>query len=178
MFLTRILSLMLAGLLASACGAPQLFPKNVMDGVDANFDFVTWRNAPNSSVDKKVQLGGRIVEWESAEHETLLIARQLPIVEHPAYGPKETGKRAGEFVIVFSGKLPPHALAPGHRLIVVGAVQKARVVTVEDSKRTLPAVLARCLHIWKTGGRDIADFSSVGAGYEPLEEDTYCVPGR
>jgi starvation-inducible outer membrane lipoprotein len=178
MLSTRILSLTFAGLLASACGAPQLFPKDVMDGVDANFDFIAWKNAPNANLDRKVQLGGQLVESESTEHETLLIVRQLPIVEHPAYGPKETGKRTGEFVIVFSGTLPSNTLAHGHRLIVVGAVQKARVVTVEDSKRTLPAVLARCLHIWKTGGRDIADFTSVGAGYEPLEEDTYCVPDR
>lgn len=178
MFANRDLSIILACLLLSACGAPQLFPKNVTDGVDANFDFIVWRNAPNAKMDRKVQLGGKVVEAESLENETIIVAIQLPIVEHPAYGPKETGKRTGEFAIAYAGTLPPNTLAHGHRLIAVGVTQKARVVTIEDSKRTLPTIQAQCLHIWKTGGRDIADFQASGAGYEMLEEDTYCVSGQ
>ncbi len=170
-------SFILACLLLSACGAPQLFPKNVTNGVDANFDFIVWRNAPNAKVDQKIQIGGKILGTESQGNETIIVAIQLPIVEHPAYGPKDTGKRTGEFAIAFAGKLPQNALAAGHRIIAVGTTQKARVVTVEDSKRTLPTMQAHCVHIWKTGGRDIADFSSVGAGYETLEEETYCVSG-
>jgi len=177
MLANRSVSLTLAYLLLSACGAPQLFPSNVTDGADANVDFIAWRNAPNAKVDRKVQIGGKVLEAGLQGHETIIIAIQLPIVEHPAYGPKDTGKRTGEFAIVFAGTLPPNTLASGHRIIAVGITQKARVVTVEDFKRTLPTMQAHCVHIWKTGGRDIADFSSVGAGYETLEEDTYCAPG-
>jgi len=177
MFANRGAAIILACLLLGACGAPQLFPKSVTDGVDANFNFIAWRNTPNAKVDRKVQIGGKVLEAGSQGNETIIIAIQLPIVEHPAYGPKDTGKRTGEFAIVFAGTLPPHALASGHRIIAVGTTQKAKVITVEDSKRTLPTMQAHCVHIWKTGGRDIADFSSVGAGYETLEEDTYCAPG-
>jgi len=177
MFVKRGLPMILACLVLSACGAPQLFPKNVTDGVDANFDFIAWRNTPNANVGHKVQIGGKVLGAESQENETIIVAVQLPIVEHPAYGPKDTGKRTGEFAITFAGKLPPTALASGHRIIAVGATQKSRVVTVEDSKRSLPTMEAHCVHIWKTGGRDIADFSSSGAGYETLEEDTYCAAG-
>lgn len=177
MFANRGVSIILACLLLSACGAPQLFPKNVTDGVDTNFDFIMWRNAPNATLGRKIQLGGKVLEAEAQGNETIIVAIQLPIVEHPAYGPKDTGKRTGEFAITFAGKLPPNTLSSGHRIIAVGTIQKTRVVTVEDSKRTLPTMQAHCLHIWKTGGRDIADFSSVGAGYETLEEDTYCASG-
>ena len=177
MFSNRGLSIIFVCLLLGACGPPQLFSKNVTDGVDTNFDFIVWRNAPNAKVDQKVQIGGKILAAESQGNETIIVAIQLPIVEHPAYGPKDTGKRTGEFAIAFAGKLPPNILASGHRIITVGTTQKARVVTVEDSRRTLPTMQAHCVHIWKTGGRDIADFSSVGAGYEALEEDTYCAPG-
>lgn len=177
MFANRGLPIILACLLLSACGAPQLFPKSVMDGVDMNFDFIMWRNAPNAKVDRKIQIGGKVLGADLQGNETIIVATQLPIVEHPAYGPKDTGKRTGEFAITFAGKLPPNNLASGHRIIAVGTTQKARVVTLEDSKRTLPTLQAHCVHIWKTGGRDIADFSSVGAGYETLEEETYCVSG-
>jgi starvation-inducible outer membrane lipoprotein len=177
MFADRGLSIIFACLLLGACGAPQLFPKSVTDGADTNFDFIVWRNAPNAKVDRKIQIGGKVLGAESQGNETIIVAVQLPIVEHPAYGPKDTGKRTGEFAIAFAGKLPLNTLAGGHRIIAVGTTQKARVVTVDDSKRTLPTLQAHCLHIWKTGGRDIADFSSVGAGYETLEEDTYCASG-
>jgi len=177
MFANRVLPIIFACLLLSACGPPQLFPKSVTDGVDTNFDFIVWRNAPNAKVDWKVQIGGKVLEAEPQGNQTIIIAAQLPIVEHPAYGPKEIGKRTGEFAIAYAGKLPPNTLSAGHRIIAVGTTQKAMVVTVEDSKHTLPTIQAYCVHIWKTGGRDIADFSSVGAGYETLEEDTYCVSG-
>ena len=160
-----------------ACTPIQLFPKDVMEGVETNFDFTAWKIAPNARLNRKVQLGGRIVQAESVEGQTTIIAMQLPIVEHPAYGPRETGKRTGEFAILFTGKSGPNALAVGNRLIVVGTTRKAQVVAVDDVKRSLPTVVARCLHIWKTGGREISEFPSVGAGYEPLEEDTYCVSG-
>jgi starvation-inducible outer membrane lipoprotein len=177
MFVNKGSLFILACLLFSACGAPQLFPKGMTDGVDTNFDFVLWRNTPNAKVDQKIQIGGKVLGAEPQGNETIIVAIHLPIVEHPAYGPKDTGKRTGEFAIVFSGKLPPHAMAAGHRIIAVGTTRKARVVPFEDSKRTLPTMQAHCVHIWKTGGRDIADFSSVGAGYETLEEDTYCASG-
>jgi starvation-inducible outer membrane lipoprotein len=177
MFANRGLPIILTCLLLSACGPPQLFPKSVTNGVDANFDFIVWRNTPNSTVDRKVQIGGKVLEAGPQGSQTIIIAAQLPIVEHPAYGPKEIGKRTGEFAIAYAGKLPPNTLSAGHRIIAVGTTQKAMVVTVEDSKRTLPTIQAFCVHIWKTGGRDIADFSSVGAGYETLEEETHCVSG-
>jgi starvation-inducible outer membrane lipoprotein len=107
-----------------------------------------------------------------------IVVTQLPIVEHPAYGPKNTGKRSGEFAITFQGKIEPPFLQRGNRLIVVGTTKTAKVVSVDDLVRSLPAVSAKCLHIWNTGGRDIADFPSYGAGYETLEEDTFCAPAQ
>ena len=179
MRVSRHMALMLICLLLSACGVPQLFPKNVMVGVDKNFDFIDWKNAPNAKVDRKVQIGGRVIETNSTEGETLIVAQQLPIAQHPAYGPKDTGKRTGEFAIAYAGKLPASALAKGYKLIVVGTTQKTRVVDLEDGKRSLPAILAACIHVWKTGMHDdIADFSSVGAGYETLEENTHCISSQ
>jgi len=76
------------------------------------------------------------------------------------------------------GQIEPPMLQRGNRLIVVGTTKAAKVVTVDDMPRSLPSVSAKCLHIWNTGGRDIADFPSYGAGYETLEEDTFCATAQ
>lgn len=166
---------LLCALSFSACTPYQVFPPTVIEGVDANFDFTSWRMAPNAKTGRKIQLGGRIIQAEAKDGGIIIVVAQLPIVEHPAYGPKDTGKRSGEFVIFYQGKIDQNSLQPGNRMIVVGTTQNTKVVTVDDIQRSLPSVVARCLHIWNTGGRDIADFPSYGAGYEPLEENTFCM---
>lgn len=162
----------------AACSSHQLFSPEVMNGVDPNFDFSQWRMVPNQALERKIQLGGSILHSERKDGNVTLVVTQLPIVEHPAYGPKDTGKRSGEFAVTFLGQIEPPFLQRGNRLIVVGTTKAAKVVTVDDMLRSLPSVSAKCLHIWNTGGRDIADFPSYGAGYETLEEDTFCATAQ
>lgn len=165
---------LLCSLFISACALTPVFPPEAMEGVDKNFDFTAWRMVPNGKTGRKIQLGGRIIQGEAKEGGVVLVVDQLPIVEHPAYGPKDTGKRSGEFVVLYQGKVDSNSLQPGNRVIVVGATQNAKVVAVDDVQRSLPSIVARCIHIWNTGGREIADFPSYGGGYAPLEENTFC----
>lgn len=169
-------SAMVACLGLIACSVPALFPADVMEGADKNFDFNAWRATPTASMGRKVQLGGRILDGQTTDEGVLIVGKQLPIVEHPAYGPTDSLRRPGsfEFVIVYQGKIDAAALSPGNRFIVVGTTQGAKGVTVDGATRNAPFMTARCVHIWRTRGRDIADFQSSGAGYEPLEEATYC----
>jgi starvation-inducible outer membrane lipoprotein len=177
--MTRVSATVLAVWLGiAACSSYQLFPAEVMDGVDPNFDFSQWRMVPNQALERKIQLGGSILHSERKDGNLTLVVTQLPIVEHPAYGPKDMGKRNGEFAVTFMGQIEPPMLQRGNRLIVVGTTKAAKVVTVDDMLRSLPSVSAKCLHIWNTGGRDIADFPSYGAGYETLEEDTFCATAQ
>lgn len=168
-------------LLLEACNAPALFQPSILKDVDVSFDFNAWRAAPNASPGRKVQLGGRIIQAEPSNGGVLIVGVQLPIVEHPAYGPSsETKKRIGvyEFAFLYPGKIESTALSVGNRFIVVGTTQQAKVVSVEGASKTEPYLLARCVHIWKTEGREISDFPEVGAGYYPLEENTYCTPEK
>ena len=158
----------------SACSHSQIFPQEVMEGVDPNFDFSRWRMLPNQAAGKTIQLGGRIIQSESREGSTTIAVAQLPIVEHPAYGPKDTGKRSDEFAVSYQGKIDSAFLQRGNRIIVVGTTRPAMLVSIDDVPHSLPTVSAKCVHIWMTGGRDIADFPSFGAGYETLEEQTLC----
>lgn len=177
--MTRVSATVLAVFLGiAACSTYQPFPHEVMDGVDPNFDFSQWRMVPNQALERKIQLGGSILHSERKDGNVTIVVTQLPIVEHPAYGPKDTGKRSGEFAVTFMGKIEPSMLQRGNRLIVVGTTKAAKVVTVDDMPRSFPTVSAKCLHIWNTGGRDIADFPSYGAGYETLEEDTFCATAQ
>lgn len=164
----------LCSLLLVTCAPTQVFPPEVMKGVDKNFDFSAWRMLPNGKAGHTIQLGGRIIQAEVKEGAVVIVVAQLPIVEHPAYGPQDNGKRSGEFVVLHQGKLDANSLQPGNRLVVVGITQQAKVITVDDSQRSLPSIVSRCLHIWNTGGREIADFPSFGGGYQPLEENTFC----
>ena len=157
-----------------ACSPIQLFPSEVMDGVDPNFDFSRWRTLPNQALERKIQLGGSILQSEQKGGTVTIVLMQLPIVEHPAYGPKDMGKRSGEFAVTFAGHIYTPFFQRGNRLIVVGTTKAAKVVSVDDIPRSLPLVSAKCLHIWNTGGRDIADFPSYGGGYDTLEEETFC----
>ncbi len=163
---------------AAACSPVQPFPSEVMEGVDPNFDFSQWRMIPNQALERKIQLGGSILQAERKDGNVTIVVTQLPIVEHPAYGPKDTGKRSGEFAVTFQGSIEPPFLQRGNRIIVVGTTKAAKVVSVDDILRSLPSVSAKCLHLWNTGGRDIADFPSFGAGYETLEEQTFCATAQ
>ena len=159
----------------TSCAPLQLFPTEVADGVDKNFDFAAWRNMPNAKTGQKVQLGGRIVQTGSWDGAVAIIATQLPIVERPAYGPSDNQRRSGEFAIFYAGALDRKWLTPGNRLIVIGTTEQAKTVVVDDVKRSLPSLTAHCVRIWQTVGKEIADFPyNAGGGYEPLVQDTFC----
>jgi starvation-inducible outer membrane lipoprotein len=158
----------------TGCAPPQLFSSPVMAGIDHSFDFVRWRRLPNETPPAKIQVGGRIVQADTQQGKTTIVVAQLPIVRYPAYGPKE-GKSQGQFAIVFKRPIePPGFLHRGNRLIVVGTTSGTINAVIDDIVRTVPALEALCIHIWKTGNDDIADFASSGGGFGTLEEETFC----
>lgn len=159
----------------SACGSEKVFPPEAMDGVDLNFDFARWRMLPNQAIAKKIRLGGRIVQAERKGDTVTIVVAQLPIVEHPAYGPKDIGRSRGEFALTYRGQIESAFLQPGNRVMVVGKTHAPTLVSVDDLPKSLPTVVADCVHFWNTGGRDISDFPSMGGGYEPLEQRTACI---
>jgi starvation-inducible outer membrane lipoprotein len=167
-----LLKALLLSLMCSGCSY-QVFPSDVLNGVDHNFDFARWRMAPNQIQPTKAQLGGRIVETQTIGGTITIITAELPIVQYPAYGPKQA-KSKGEFAISYQGEVEKPFLHPGNRLMVVGKTHGTKMVLVDDVVRSLPNIEADCIHVWKTGGTDIADYASSGAGYGVLEEETFC----
>jgi len=167
----------------SGCAPDIQFPPNVMENVSPTFHFEAWRDAsPSNEAGKtdavRVLLGGRIVQATKSDKGIVIVAEQLPIVNHPAYGPTGDVKRTGdyEFAFLYPGELEPQALKNGNRFIIVGTTTSRRPVVVNGMPKTEPFLIADCIHVWQTGRTEIAEFKqNVGGGYSPLPEKTYCV---
>ncbi len=181
--LSRIMTLTLCAML-SGCTANTHFPPEVMEKVSPTFHFEAWRDAgPSNESGKsdagiKVQLGGRIVQATKNGKGIVIVAAQLPIASHPIYGPVEDTKRTGdyEFAFLYPGELETLDLMRGNRFIVVGTTTGRRPVLVNGIPKTEPFLIADCIHVWQTGGAEIAEFKeNVGAGFSPLPEKTFCV---
>ena len=171
-----IVSLLVISLsMASACASTgKVFPSKVMEGVDRNFDFSRWRMMTDGAESKKVQLGGRIVQSQVSGDTITIVVGQLPIVDYPAYGPKDNRKNNGDFAIIYQGQIEKSDLQRGNRVMVVGMTHPPKVITVDDFSRSFPMVEAQCLHFWNTQGRDIEDFPFYEAGYVTLRQETVC----
>jgi len=168
----------------SGCAANMLFPPEVMEKVSPTFHFEAWRDAgPSNEAGKsdagiKIMLGGRIVQTTKNGKGIVIVAEQLPIVNHPVYGPTEDVKRTGdhEFAFLYEGTLEALDLMKGNRFIIVGTTTGRRPVLLNGIPKTEPFIIADCIHIWQTGGAEIAEFKEdVGGGYSSLPEKTYCV---
>jgi starvation-inducible outer membrane lipoprotein len=160
--------------LTGACMPYQVFPPNALDGVDPNFDFSHWHTLPNQPERHKIQLGGRIVQSNTKDDAVTIVAIQLPIVEHPIYGPRDMGKPSGRFTILYQGRIDPLYLHVGNHIIAVGYTRPPTKVEIDNIPRSFPTMTAQCIHFWNTGGIAIEDFRSSGAGYATLMEETYC----
>ena len=168
----------------SGCAATTTFPPKVMEKVSPTFHFEAWRDASpsnesgQSDAGLKVELGGRIVQATRNGKGIVIVAEQLPIVNHPVYGPTEDVNRTGdyEFAFLYPGELEPRDLRNGNRFVMVGTTTSRRPVVVNGVPKTEPYLIADCIHVWQTGRTEIAEFKeNVGGGYSPLPEKTYCI---
>jgi starvation-inducible outer membrane lipoprotein len=171
----------------SGCADKRPFPPEVTEKVSPTFHFEAWRDASpsnpsgQSASGLRVELGGRIVQASKNGKGIVIVAEQLPIVTHPVYGPTEDVKRTGdfEFAFLYPGEIDSQDLRNGNRFIIVGTTTDRRPVLVNGAPKTEPFLIADCIHVWQTGRAEISEFKeSVGGGYSPLPEKTYCAPKK
>ncbi|MBU6481518.1 MAG: Slp family lipoprotein [Nitrospirae bacterium] len=158
------------------CSTPSLFPPEATRDA-APLEFGVLEAKPDVFKGRAVQLAGRIVGVEQSADGILIRAQELPLERHPAYGPAETARGTSEFAIMYPGTVDANALWFGNKLVVVAVAQGSHSVAVDGLTRTEPYVVARCMHIWKTGeygSYGIEDFPNLTDGYYPLEHQTYC----
>ena len=164
------------GIVSVGCSTPSLFPPEATRDA-APLEFGVLEAKPDVFKGRVVQLAGRIVGVQHSADGILIRAQELPIQQQPAYGPAETNKGTPVFAIMYPGKVDENALWYGNKLLVVAVAQGSHPVVADGVTRTAPFVVARCMHIWKTGeygSYGIADFPHLTDGYYPLEHQTYC----
>lgn len=120
------------------------------------------------------QAGGRIIAIEQTSDGILITAEQLPLTRSSTRV-VETAKSDGWFVFLYRGQIDRAGLQQGNEFIMVGLVEGTQRVTIKGVERAAPYLIARCLHVWKTGSYATTDFPNLPDGYYPLEQQTYCL---
>jgi starvation-inducible outer membrane lipoprotein len=163
----------------AGCSSGSLFPPETTNDA-ATPEFGVLQAKTDVFSGRVVQLAGRIVRVEESASGVTILAQELPVVNHPTFGPKEPteiNKPASSFFISYQGKVDPKALWFGNKFIVVGVAEGQRTFAMDGIPRTKPYLVARCMHVWNTGGYGsygIDDFPYTQDGYYPLEHQTYC----
>ena len=164
------------GIVSVGCSTPSFFPPEATRDVTA-LEFGVLEAKPDVFKGRVVQLAGRIVGVEQSADGILIRAQELPIQQQPAYGPAQTTKGTPVFAIMYPGKVDEKALWFGNKLLVVAVAQGSHSMEVDGIPRTTPYVVARCMHVWKTGeygSYGIEEFPHLPDTYYPLEHETYC----
>lgn len=166
------------GSMLSACAPAPIFPSDVRDKVDKTVTFESLAANPDHFKDRTVELGGQIVGSIAEQDEVYMLVRALPIRTTPVYGPVDTGRLRGMFIIRYAGKIAAQDVQDGNMVVVIGAVMGAVATSLTGSPVRRLTVSAECFHIWRTQGNPIDDFPWIlNARYWPLIQQTYCVNG-
>ena len=166
-----ILSTSLLLVIFSGCSSAPIFEGNGSQTLKSESEFGVLTAQPDVYQGRAVKLAGRIVGVESTTQGTIISAEWLPYPPVEYEGPNDTGRVRGEkFTIFYPGKLDAEGRLHGNKFLVVGKVggPKAR------SSRGAPYVMAKCLHVWKTGDAAIEIQPDVEYPGYPVMEETYC----
>jgi outer membrane lipoprotein Slp family protein len=158
-----------------ACSQP-LFPAKALTGLNPDTQMSIF--SPEADVYFKgdvAQVGGRFISASRAAEGIVITAQELPAQDF-ASPPTDSSRPIGVFVFLYQGAIDDPGLQTGNKFVMVGDVKGTQVVQMDHIRRAVPYLIARCVHVWKTGTYAISDFPNLPAGYSALEQDTYCLP--
>jgi hypothetical protein len=158
-----------------ACTEP-LFPPAAVKDLDPALQMGIFN--PEADIYFKghlAQAGGRIMGMEQTSDGILITAEELPLAQ-ASTRVVETAKSSGWFVFLYEGQIDSPGLQQGNKFIMVGLVEGTQLVNIKGTQRPAPYLVARCVHVWKTGRYAVNDFPNLPDGYYPLEQQTYCLP--
>ncbi|MGC4097333.1 MAG: alkaline phosphatase D family protein [Nitrospira sp.] len=157
-----------------ACAQP-LFPPDVTKTLDPALQMNIFNpEAETSLKNHLVQVGGRILAAEETAEGSLITVEELPLAQS-ATTVVESAPSTGQFVLAYKQRIDAAALQRGNKLIVVGLLTGTQDVSIAGARRSVPYLIARCMHVWKTGRYAISDFPHLPGGYDALRHDTYCL---
>jgi starvation-inducible outer membrane lipoprotein len=172
----RALACLVVGSLLLACTPAPIFPTEILNKVDRTVTFENLAANPDHYKDLTVELGGQILGSIAEQDEVHMLVRALPIRTEPVYGPVDTGRLNGMFVIRYVGEIAPQDVQDGNMVVVIGTVMGTVATNLTGAPVRRLTVTAECFHIWRTQGSPIDDFPwTVSARWWPLIQQTYCV---
>lgn len=146
--------------------------------MDRTITFENLATNPDYYKDRIVEFGGQILGSIAERDEVQMLVRALPIRTTPVYGPVDTARSRGMFVIRFRGKIGAQDVQDGNMIVVIGTVNGAVATSLTGTPVLRLTVIAECFHIWRTQGNPIDDYPwPANARYWPLIQQTYCVNG-
>ena len=158
-----------------ACSQP-FFPAKAVRDLDANMQISLFSSEVDTYFKGHVaQVGGRIISVRHSDKGSLITAYELPL-EDRSSTPNEKVRPIGLFVFLFPGEIDPAGVQAGNEFVLVGEIEGVEVVQTDTVRRPVPYLIARCVHVWKTGSFAMADFPHLPAGYSALDQQTYCQP--
>ena len=158
-----------------ACSEP-LFPPKAVTGLNPKTQMSIF--SPEADVYFKgdvTQIGGRVLTASQTDEGIVITAQELPIKDL-ASAPNDSVKSIGVFVFLYQDTIDAQGIQRGNKFVMVGDVEGTQFVSLETVRRAVPYLIARCVHVWKTGTYAISDFPNLPAGYSALEQATYCLP--
>ena len=132
----------LAFALLPGCASPPVFPEDVLKKVDRTVTFAAVQSNPNAYKGSTIELGGVIVESRPDGDEIRILVRELPIRTEPVYGPVDTGKLRGMYVVAYRGEMTGQDVQNGNMLVVVGTVLGAVQDRNAESEVKRPTIQA------------------------------------
>lgn len=164
------------------CAAAPQFPAEVEKKIVIAPEFGVLQAEPEVYRGRGILLAGEVTGVEPISSGVLIVSQNLPVARqltYPTYRPVETmepiGRPAEQVVLFYPGHIDPQGLLLGNKFVAMAEVRDFRSVTIAGVSKTTPYFLASCLHVWKTGHQNIADFrDNYNQTYARLEEDTYC----
>ena len=164
-----ILSTSLLLIIFSGCASAPIFESNGSQTLKSESEFGRLTAQPDVYQGRAVKLAGRIVGVESTAEGTIVSAEWLPYPQVEYEGPRDMERVRGEkFTVFYPGKLDTEGRLHGNKFLVVGKVGDPKV----KNSRRAPYVMAKCLHVWKTG--DDAMETQIDIEYSVAMEETYC----
>ena len=164
-------------LILVGCSSTPMFPTNGAQALHSNSDFGMLTMKPDVYQGRAIKMAGRIVEVETTENGTRLLADWLPYPNDPLQGPiQATPAPKDRFELFYPGEMDDEGLLPGNKFLVIGKIESESLNDMRVRKASgVPFIAAQCLHVWKTGSADIDQTPDLEyAGY-PLMQQTYCL---
>lgn len=160
----------------TGCASTSIFPTHSGQAMKSESEFGVLTAQPDGFQGKAIKLAGRMIGVETTAKGTLVTAEWLPYPSSEYVGP--AGPQVGasnRFVFFYPGKLDSEGSLHGNKFLVVGKREGSQSIgTFRGTSRSLPYIMARCLHVWKTGDDEIEVQPDVKNSDFPVMEETYC----